>query len=287
MRHKIVLLYLIIFLTSCVQVSTQQVSPSAIPTRKAKSTSTPTITLSSTPKPPTVTSQPTSTPHPTPRPVLIKLSQGHGDGIDWFHICLYIYDPYPQFILYEDGQLVYLDDGSFYETKLTDAEMNDLLGKIEATGYLKLGDSIEEHYAFPKDYVMPDNVWGSGWGQAVSVRGKGVSINPDFSKYLLKPIKDTINIIERYQPTGEIKEYTSETLTLYEDGSFPTPSPIETALAWPTEFPRLGFDTPAELSKSETAKLLKSNLFTSLPGYALFRQDGIDYYVSACPPLDW
>lgn len=192
-------LFLLLYLVSCSQ----------IPIQSTESTITPVPTIAATimpsPSPvlPTRTAKPLPTPPPTPKPYLIDLYQGAGDGVDEIYICKAVYSPFPRFILYEDGQLIFYDEGKLWEVFLTSLEISDLLGKIEASGFFEIGNSFEEQYNLPNDIQ-----YGSGgWGLGISVNGKSASVHPELTQYLKQPIKDTISIIQTYQPTGNVKPY--------------------------------------------------------------------------------
>jgi len=209
--RRVISLFLLIFLVGCGQIATQPVqltityAPALVATKK------PTISPSFTPAPPTRTPKPSATPLPTPKPYLIKLFQGAGDGVDEMYICLHIYAPFPRFILYEDGQLIFYDKGRLLEVFLTGAEISNLLGKIEETGYFKIGDSFEEQYDLPAGIQYGEG----GWGVSVSVKGKDAYIHPELNQYLIQPIKDTVSIIQAYQTKGNVKPYLPEKIELW------------------------------------------------------------------------
>jgi len=198
-------------------------------------------------------------------------------------ICKSVYAPFPRFVLYEDGQLIFYDKGKLLETFLTGAEISDLLGEIEATGYFEIGDSFEEQYDLPKDIQYGEG----GWGEGISVKGKSASIHPELTQYLLKPIKDTVNIIETYQPKGNIKPYLPKKIELWtatiDTGYFPAPDPSAKITDWSTELPPLNLYY-IKLSEGETETLINSNYFSSVPELGVFRQNDITYWVLACPP---
>ena len=272
-------LFLLILLVGCGHIPIQSTESTITLTPAIVATVMPSLT----PVLPTRTPKPSPTPLPTPKPYLIDLYQGAGDGVDEIYICKAVYTPFPRFILYEDGQLIFYDKGKLLETFLTGAEISDLLGKIEATGYFEIGDSFEEQYDLPKDIQYGEG----GWGVGISVKGKGASIHPELTQYLLKPIKDTVSIIETYRPKGNVKPYIPKKIELWtapiDTGYFPTPEPSAKITDWSTGLPPLNLYY-IKLSESETETLINSNYFSSVPELGLFRQDDITYWVLACPP---
>ena len=197
--------------------------------------------------------------------------------------CIHVYAPFPKFVLYEDGQLIYYDGSKLLEVFLTSEEVSNLMGRIEQTGYFKIGDSFEEHYDMPKGIQYGEG----GWGVSVSVKGKDAYIHPELTQYLIDPIKDAVSIIQSYQPTGNIKPYFSKNIELWtvtiDSGYFPTPEPDVKVTDWLEEMPPLN-KFYIQLNESETETLVNSNYFSGVPGFKLFRQDGITYWVLACPP---
>ena len=283
MRIYLISLCLLFFLVGCGQITTQLVQPTITLVSTPVTTNKPTILPSFTSELPNHTPEPSLTPLPTPKPRLIELLQGAGDGVDEIYICAYVYTPFPRFVLYEDGQLIFYNEGKLLEAFLIDAEVKDLLGKIEETGYFEIGDSFEEQYNLPKDIQYG----AGGWDIEISVRGKRASVHSELTQYLKQPVKDTVSIIQAYQPTGEIKAYLPEKIELWtstiDQGYFPTPEPSADITDWSTELPPLNLYW-IKLSESETDTLLNSNYFTGVPEYRLFRQDFITYWVLACPP---
>ena len=116
------LVCVVCLLVGCNQGIGSQASPIMTSTQQMTETHSSTRTIQP-PKTPTVPSaiKPTETltPFPTSKPSLIELYQGAGDGVDEVTICMAVYSPFPQFILYEDGQLVFYNDGEYQETHLS------------------------------------------------------------------------------------------------------------------------------------------------------------------------
>jgi len=285
MNQAIIAFLLTIFVVGCGQDHNQQEQMIFTPvsTFVATGRPTPTIVPTLTLSRPTQTPEPSLTPYPTPKPYLIKLFQHAGDGVDEIHICRAVYSPFPRFVLYEDGQLIYYHEGKLLESFLTDGEITNLLGKIEATGYFEIGDSFEDYYVLPSGIQYGEG----GWGVGVSVKGKDVGVHPELTQYLVQPIKDTVSIIQTYQPTGNINSYFPEKIELWastiDQGYFSTPEPSAKVADWLTELPPLNLYW-IKLNESETEILKTSNYFSGVPEVELFRQDGITYWVLACPP---
>lgn len=223
------------------------------------------------------------TPYPTPKPYLIKLVQGGGDGVDEIYHCMAVYAPYPRFALYEDGQLLFYEDGKFWEAFLTRAEIDRLLEQIKETGYFQLGDSLEDHYDLPEGTQYGEG----GWGISISVQGKGVYIHPQLEQYLVKPIREVTSILQNYRPREAARPYLPRKMELWavpmDSGYFSTPeAPVE-APDWPETLPELK-KFYIGLSEKETEFLLDADYFSGVPELRLFHQDGITYWVAACLP---
>lgn len=283
MTQRAISIFLLIILVGCGKITAQPVHPTVTPAPTLIATDKSTTPPSFTSTLPTRTPQPSSTLLPTPKPYLIKISQGAGDGVDEIDICKSVYAPFPRFTLYEDGQLIFYDKGKLLETLLTGEEIADLLGNIEETGYFEIGDSFEEHYDLPKGIQYGE----SGRGVSVSVKGKDAYVHPELTQYLIQPIKDTVSIIQAYQPTENGKPYLPQKIELWtatiDTGYFPTPEPSSIITDWSTELPALNLYY-IKLSESETETLINSKYFSSVPELGLFKQDGVTYWVLACPP---
>lgn len=284
MMQRAISIFLLIILVGCGKITVQPGQPTITPAPTLIATNKSTTPPSSTPALPTRTPEPSSNSLLTPKPYLIKLVQGAGDGVDEIYTCRAVYAPFPRFILFEDGQLIFYGEGGLlWETFLTSSEINNLLGKIDETGYSKIGDTFDEHYDLPKDIQYGEG----GWWLSVSVKGKDASIHPQLTEYLVKPIKDTVSIIQTYQPTGDVKTYLPEKIELWtatiDTGYFSTPEPSAKILNWSTDLPSLNLYY-IQLNESETETLVNLNYFSGVPELRLFMQDGITYWVLACPP---
>jgi hypothetical protein len=292
MKKQALFLCWLFLLVSCSQVATQQTSTPVMPTLTREITNIASPTPSKTPEAPTKTPQPSETPYPTPKPYLIKLMDGAGDGVENTYICSLAYAPYPKFILYEDGLLIFYEDGAFNETHLTSDEIKLLLERIEKTGYFEVGNSLKDHYNLPENI---EYIGGGDWLISISVKGKRADIIPSLSQYLRKPISDTETIVRTYKPTGNVKTYIPVKVDLYataidmatlEAEKYPTPDPVNIK-EWPTQLPRL--DSYAlRLSEIETNTFFENSYFTAVPSLQFFKQDGVTYSILACLSMnDW
>src|SRR5687767_6344315 len=84
-----------------------------------------------------LTLEPASTTSPAPNDVLISFIRDASDGMDEMSACLAAHDIY-RFVLYGDGHLITFDGMQYLETKISQAEIDELLSEIEATGFSSL-----------------------------------------------------------------------------------------------------------------------------------------------------
>lgn len=186
--------------------------------------------------PPTQTSafEPTSTTSQVSNDVLISFIRDASDGMDEKSACLAAHDIY-RFVLYGDGHLITFDGVQYLETKISQAEIGELLSEIEATGFSSLsgnGDQYTQNSP-PPSFIDP-------WGGSITVNDKTITVTPGQSDYLVEPVIQTLNIIENYKPEN-LKPYAPESATLwvYRDEDIvlgianPTPEPP--VLKWTVE----------------------------------------------------
>jgi hypothetical protein len=146
------------------------------------------------------------------------------DGGDELINCLEGYGQ-PNFIMYGNGRLVVYRNGQYWETILSQEEINSLLAQIENTGIMSL-EKVEEE-GFDK-LILKGNVFR-------------------FSRYSFpnKSIEQTIGIINQFQPSN-LKPYVPESLLLW---VYPVesltpfeevlPKPIPESQAWSTKLESL------------------------------------------------
>jgi len=209
---------------------------------------------------------PSAFPTPIPKPILIS-DVLYTDGGDELNNCVNGSNQ-PVFILYADGQLVIYRGRQYWESILSQDETTSLLRKIEDTGVLKLGDSND-----------------SGFERLI-VKGKVYHFF--YSNQTPKPIRETIDILNRFQPTYQ-KHYVPKNLLLwvYSIESVMQfeeylPKPIPTTRNWTKDLKTLsefnnGFqDISAEMLPNIMAQ------FDKFPDYQIFKSGNSLYLTAIC-----
>jgi hypothetical protein len=271
--------------------------PTATPTSTKTKTSTPIPTGTNTATATyTSTFTPTSTPYlsptPTPKPILIELQRHAGCGADEIYLCLTGFG-YPQFKLYEDGQLIHKSGGYLVETYLTEAEIQELFADIEATGFF----DIEFKIGLPWEngvYDMPEELeYGEGgWGTSLQINDVSIGTIPSLSEYLVQPVSDTISVIGEFEPSGESKPFIPERLFMYmfdvnddipELAHYSRPVSGE----WPVDIFPIQEKTLISFEQDQIARLVELGLFSSFPDLKVFTSNGKEYFVVACPSFWW
>jgi hypothetical protein len=259
-------------------------------------TSTPTFIPS-----PTFTTTPTQTliPTSTRKPYLIKYGTGANDGSDEVRVCI-LGTNFPQFILYDDGQLILWQMGRLVETKLTEIEIKDLLTRIDQTGYFQVDTSQSGSPGRDGTYIFPEGFELSGgwfWTQSIEIKGKEVTVEERYYQYIVKPITEAISIVSKYIPKEETKPYIPVELRLIifdfnydnvrQDFSMYLTQPTNTFSEWPSQLPVLHIGIgETTLDVHDIATLVNMRIFTEFPSAKLFDQDSNEYFVAACPVLD-
>src|SRR5574341_348325 len=107
---------------------------------------------------PTNTGKPESSTTSSNAAVLISFIRQASDGMDDISACLGAYNIY-RFVLYGNGQLIRLNEGQYMETHVSQAEIDDLLSKLEETGFSSLAGDGDQYIqnAPPPSF---DNTWG-------------------------------------------------------------------------------------------------------------------------------
>lgn len=307
MRRIIFVCFICLLFSACDRLADQSDLPRIpLQTQDIEASETPSVVVNTptpqvttyTPVPvPTLTPTPSLTPFltptQTPKPYLIRFEYGAGDGVDEISICMGSYTPYPQFILYEDGQLILDTSKGYMVTTLTGMEVQDLLKDIEKTGFFE----VENINALPEKsgvYNLPPGIeYGDGgWGKAITVKGRQIWVNPELDQYLAKPIKDTIDIVQRFHPKEKLQPYIPDKLKIFvlgkKTGFFP--ETIPTSGLWPAELPPLdpsyGYNSYLISDKKIIQLAIQLKAFTTFPEMNVFTQDGADYFVVACPIMD-
>lgn len=230
------------------------------------------------------------TPTPAPKPVLILNGVTAGDGADEDYTCLKWRYPNPSFVLYEDGQLFIYSNDKLSQKMLTEQEVQDLLMKIENTGFFGIRDKpgpIENNPLY--DLPGPVQYGDGGPAEILTVKSNTIWINNVLAPYVVEPVKDTLSIIYQYRPTDMVP-YIPKQLQLIvwrfvESHSY-VKTPVPEVSEWPSELPALNeMELPAILDQNSTELLLDLKFFPTLPGVRKVTQDGVEYSVVACPVL--
>lgn len=187
------------------------------------------------------------------------------DGGDELINCLEGYSQ-PNFILYDNGQLVVYRNGQYWESTLAQEEINPLLNEIESTGILQLGRVEEEGF---DQLIVKGNIYHFP--------------RPNFP---YKSLEQAIEIINHFQPSN-LKSYIPKDLLLWihpiesiaslEDY---LPNPIPDVKQWSTELDSLskigvGFEN---IGKESLPKVMRQ--FDGFPDYQIFKE-GNDLYIAA------
>lgn len=230
------------------------------------------------------------------REVLASYFVGWGDGVDELEACLFGYGQYSH-ILYADGQMVIRSAEGYREAQLSEEEVNDLLGRIENTGFFQVqGDGSERErdpiYAVPPDYLPPDGLPY----EEITVLQRHVVIDEALFEYLIPEIRNAWHILTDYTPASTVPYIPRAfELWIYEIDVDETsaedhmPTPVPPTMEWPTNLPALrglvaGEDI-AGVTFSDGLVPALTQLFPTLPSSRVVTQEGSEYLVGACPVL--
>lgn len=207
---------------------------------------------------------------PSEKSILISYTI-FADGGDELINCLEGYSQ-PNFILYDDGQLVVYRNGQYLETTLPQDEVNSLLDKIEGTGLLQLGEIEDEGF------------------DGLIIQGRVYHFpRPNFPN---KSIEQTVDIINQFQPSN-LKPYMPKNLLLW---IYPVeslkpfedvlPKPIPQAKNWSSELDPLsefhvGF---RDMFGKTVPRIMKQ--FDGFPDYQIFEEGDILYVTAICARFD-
>lgn len=145
---------------------------------------------------------------PISNDVVISFIIGASDGMDDMSACLAANDIY-RFVLYQDGRLIKFNGFQYVETRISQAEMDNFLSEIEATGFSSLsgdGDQYIENSP-PPSFI-------DTWGGSVTVNETTITVTPGQSDYLVEPVTKTLDIIENFKPAN-LQPYAPESVSLW------------------------------------------------------------------------
>jgi hypothetical protein len=303
MRQRFLpLLFLTIIATCSYSCGTDFVSNTPIASAAVGNPSVLAVTLTVSPKlNPTVTRQTlptqtltittTLTPAPYPaEPKRILISYKISDlAADSEILCMKGNNTF-SFVLYEDGQLIFKEEGIFKEAYLPQEAVDNLLSQVETTGYFEVkGDGTLENDPI---YIEPPNGQSGPIYETVTVKNKEVSVNYPLREYLATPIKQTLELILKYSPP-ESHIYEPDYVGFW---VFPSntnigteawiATPIATVNEWPSTLPALSsveyaMDWNYGYINNEITPNIKE-LFDVYPSIKVFKEDDMNYYVIPC-----
>ena len=210
---------------------------------------------------------------------------GDGEASSELNTCMNWLGPNERFVLYDDGQLLQYKSGRILEARLTPFEIQDLLSRVERTGFHEIEETSEapdgyDIYNLPDDYQYGDG----GWGRSIEISGRRIDIRDSLWEYIIPSIEDTLKLIETYEPHGGTSPYVPreiEVFALPKDSGYLPEESFESATEWPSELPPLG--QVWFLDEADTAALLDTGMYISLPDIRAFIYEGTEYAVVACP----
>jgi len=232
--------------------------------------------------------EPTSTSNPLSNDdVIVSFILDASDGMDEISACLAAHDSY-RFVLHRNGQLIRFDQGRYWETRISQAEIDTLLSEIEATGFPSLtgdGDQYTQDDP-PPSFINP-------WGGSITVHDKTIMITPGQSDYLVEPVTKTRELLDDYRPDN-LQLYLPESINLwvYLEQNFslgnanPTPEPP--VLKWPVDEINLenlltdpATSEPPVISGDFLSFLMEQLKY--VPALRWVEQNGEKYLVIVCP----
>ena len=230
---------------------------------------------------------PTASSIPVSNDVVVSFVIGASDGMDDMSACFAANDFY-RFVLYQDGRLIKFDGFQYVETRISQAEMDNFLSDIEATGFSSVsgdGDQYKENTSLPS--------FGDTWGGSVTVKETTITVAPGQSDYLVEPVTKALEMIEIYRPAN-LQPYAPQSVRLWvflEENislglSNPTPEP--SVLKWSVDQINLN-DMLTNLATSEPKVISDETLsfvmrqVKHIPVVRRVEQDRQNYLVMVCP----
>ena len=109
---------------------------------------------------------------PISNDVVVSLLIDASDGMDDMSACLAANDIY-RFVLYQDGRLIKFDGFQYVETRISQAQMDNFLSDIEATGFSSLSGDGDQYLENP-----PAPSFKNTWGGSVTVNDTTITVLP-------------------------------------------------------------------------------------------------------------
>lgn len=212
---------------------------------------------------------------------------GDGEASSELNTCINWLSPHKRFLLYDDGRLLLYKSGSIFEAQLTPFEKQDLISRLERTGFHEIEETSEapdgyDIYNLPDDFQYGDG----GWGRSITIEGQRIHVRDSLWEHIISSVEDTLAIIETYEPPGVAAPYVPmeiEIFVLPKDSGYMPENSFVSASEWPSELPPI--DQVWFLDEAETAILLNTGLYTTFPDIRAFLYEGTEYVVVACPSL--
>jgi hypothetical protein len=208
-------------------------------------------------------------------------------------MCLLGYGQYA-LILYEDGQLVIRTSEGYREAQLSQLEVDELLGRIEDTGFLQVeGDGSQREldpvYTVPEGFLPPD---GFPYDD-ITVLEKRVQVYTPLLEYLIPEVRSARDILLGYSPRSTVP-FVPRSLELWINGAEAEeppegihPTPLPGVMEWPRDLLPLQSlhlgEGLARVTLEGSPALME--LFPTLPSTRVVTEEGREYLVGACPLL--
>jgi hypothetical protein len=197
-----------LFLFSC---NTLGEKPLVVPSHTPEPSAT--VTPTSTRVKPTATPKPTLTPtvtlipsYPTRQVLLDYIGRGyHSDYEMYFADGI---NQWSKLVLYADGQLIILRDGTYQQRILTPDEINQLFSKLEALGFYsvesnQLHDPTDKLYNFGGKYEemgVTDGLEYCIWINRE--KSRDLCVYEPYLEYLTSQMRAILRFLDGYQPEG-------------------------------------------------------------------------------------
>src|SRR5512138_2471629 len=224
---------------------------------------------------------------PISNDVVVSFIIGANDGMDDKSACLAADDIY-RFVLYQDGRLIKFDGFQYVETRISQAEMEDFLSAIEATGFSSLSGNGDQYIK-----NAPPPSFRDTWGGLVTVNATTIPLTPGQSDYLVEPVTKTLEIIKNYRPAN-LQPYAPESAGIWVfleesiDLGLGNPTPEPPVLKWAVDeinlnhlLTSLATSKPKVIS-GETLSFLMRQV-KHIPVVRRVQQNRQNYLVVVCP----
>jgi len=219
--------------------------------------------------------------------VAVSFVIGASDGMDDMSACLAANDIF-RFVLYQDGRLIKFNGFQYVETRISQAEMNNFLSDIEATGFSSLSGNGDQYIE-----NAPPPSFRDTWGGSVTVKATTITVTPGQSDYLVEPVTRTLEMIKNYRPAN-LQPYVPESVSLWvflEENirlGLANPTPEPPVLKWSVEEINLN-DLLTDLATSDPKVISGETLsfvmrqVKHIPVVRRVEQDRQNYLVVVCP----